>query len=76
MNEKLRNVKHGLQISSPVAASACHRGAPHLIASAWNITPHSTASITTEISSDTESPPNACAHATPYTTCAIGIACE
>ena len=65
MNEKLRNVKHGLQISSPVAASACHRDAPHLIASAWNISPHSTASITTDISSDTELPPNARDHPTP-----------
>ena len=62
--------------SSPVAASACHRGAPHLSASAWNITPHSTASATTESSSDAELPPNTCAHATPYTTCAIGVACE
>src|SRR6202030_4445830 len=62
MNEKLRKEKHGLQINSPVAASACHRGEPHLIASAWNITPHSTASITTDISSDTEFAPNACAH--------------
>ena len=65
MKEKLRNMKQGLQISSPVAASACHRGAPHLIASAWNINPHNTASATTEISSDTELPPNACAQATP-----------
>ena len=75
MNEKLRNVKHGLQISSPVAASACHRDAPHLIASAWNITPHSTASITVENSSDTEFPPNTCAQPRRRTTCAIGIAC-
>ena len=65
MNEKLRKVKQGLQISSPVAASACHRDAPHLIASAWNITPHSTASVTTEISSDTEFAPNACDQAAP-----------
>ncbi len=65
MNEKLRKVKQGLQISRPVAASACHRGAPHLIASAWNIKPHSTARITVDISSDTELPPNACAHPTP-----------
>ena len=65
MNEKLRNVKHGLQINSPVAASACHLGAPHLIASAWNINPHSTASTATDTSSDAELPPNACAQATP-----------
>ena len=65
MNEKLRKVKHGLQISRPVAASACHRDAPHLIASAWNIKPHSIASITSDISSDTELPPNACAQPTP-----------
>ena len=65
MNEKLRNVKQGLQISSPVAASACHRDAPHLIASAWNISPHSTASTTVESSSDTELPPNACDQPTP-----------
>ena len=65
MNEKLRNVKQGLQMSSPVAASACHRGAPHLIASAWNMTPHRIASTTVEISSDAELPPNACDHATP-----------
>ena len=65
MNEKLRKVKQGLQISSPVAAIACHRDAPHSIASAWNITPHSTAIATTEISSDTEFAPNACDQATP-----------
>src|ERR1700735_3834328 len=65
MNEKLRKVKQGLQMSSPVAASACHLGAPHLIASAWNIMPHRIASTTVAISSDAELAPNACAHATP-----------
>src|SRR5712671_3673089 len=65
MNEKLKNVKHGLQMRSPVAASACHRRAPHLSASAWNIRPHAIATITIEISSDTALAPNTRPHAAP-----------
>jgi len=58
IEREAQNVKHGLQISSPVAASACHRGAPHLVArhehNAGTAPQHDGRDL-----SETESPPNA-----------------